>query len=66
MCSSDLPWKWDGGPSVLMSRATDEAGNVQPTRAKLIADRGPNYRYHYNAIQSWNITAAGEIGNVYV
>jgi sulfane dehydrogenase subunit SoxC len=61
-----LPWRWDGGPSVLMSRATDEAGNVQPTRAKLIGDRGPNYRYHYNAIQSWSVTAAGEIGNVYV
>jgi len=61
-----LPWRWDGGASVLMSRATDEAGNVQPTRAKLMADRGPNYRYHYNAIQSWNVTAAGEIGNVYV
>ncbi len=61
-----LPWRWDGGPSVLMSRATDETGNVQPTRAKLMADRGPNYRYHYNAIQSWNVTAAGEIGNVYV
>ena len=49
-----------------MSRATDEGGNVQPTRAKLMTDRGPNYRYHYNAIQSWNVTAAGEIGNVYV
>ena len=61
-----LPWRWDGGASVLMSRATDEAGNVQPTRAKLMADRGANYRYHYNAIQSWNVTAAGEIGNVYV
>lgn len=61
-----LPWRWDGGPSVLMSRATDETGAVQPTRAKLMADRGANYRYHYNAIQSWNVTAAGEIGNVYV
>jgi sulfane dehydrogenase subunit SoxC len=61
-----LPWRWDGGPSVLLSRAVDEAGNVQPTRAALIAARGANYRYHYNAIQSWNVTPAGEIGNVYV
>jgi sulfane dehydrogenase subunit SoxC len=61
-----LPWQWSGAPSVLMSRAIDEAGNVQPTRAALIAARGANYRYHYNAIQSWSVTPAGEIGNVYV
>jgi sulfane dehydrogenase subunit SoxC len=61
-----MPWRWDGSPSVLMSRAVDEAGNVQPTRAALIGERGANYRYHYNAIQSWNVTSAGEIGNVYV
>ena len=23
------PWNWDGGPAVLLSRAWDEAGNVQ-------------------------------------
>jgi sulfane dehydrogenase subunit SoxC len=61
-----MPWRWDGSPSVLLSRATDEHGSVQPTRAALMAERGANYRYHYNAIQSWNVTPAGEIGNVYV
>jgi sulfane dehydrogenase subunit SoxC len=61
-----LPWRWDGGPSVLTSRAVDESGAMQPTRAALMAERGANYRYHYNAIQSWNVTPAGEIGNVYV
>jgi len=61
-----MPWRWDGGPSTLMSRAVDEHGTVQPTRAALLAARGANYRYHYNAIQSWNVTSAGEIGNVYV
>jgi sulfane dehydrogenase subunit SoxC len=61
-----LPWRWDGSPSVLMSRAIDEFGSVQPTRAALMSARGANYRYHYNAIQSWNVTPAGEIGNVYV
>jgi sulfane dehydrogenase subunit SoxC len=61
-----MPWRWGGGPSVLMSRAIDEFGSVQPTRAALMAARGANYRYHYNAIQSWNVTPAGEIGNVYV
>ena len=35
-----VPWRWDGGPAVLQSRAWDEAGNVQPTRAEIIARRG--------------------------
>ena len=30
-----MPWRWDGQPVVLQSRAWDEAGNVQPTRAEL-------------------------------
>jgi hypothetical protein len=29
----------DGGPAILQSRATDEAGNVQPSREQFIADR---------------------------
>ena len=49
-----------------MSRATDDSGAVQPTRAAFIAERGTNYRYHYNAIQSWKVGEAGEISNVYV
>jgi sulfane dehydrogenase subunit SoxC len=61
-----LAWRWDGSPSVLMSRAVDETGAVQPTRAALMAARGAQYRYHYNAIQSWNVAAAGEVSNVYV
>ena len=36
-----MAWKWDGGPVVLQSRATDEAGNVQPSREAFIAERGP-------------------------
>jgi sulfane dehydrogenase subunit SoxC len=60
-----LPWRWDGSPSVLMSRAVDETGAVQPTRAALVATRGTQFRYHYNAIQSWNVAAAGEVSNVY-
>ena len=28
-----MPWRWDGQPAVLQSRAWDEAGNVQPLRA---------------------------------
>jgi len=60
-----LPWRWNGGPAVLMSRAVDETGAVQPTRAALLAERGTSYRYHYHAIQSWAVTGEGAISNVY-
>ncbi len=55
-----LPWTWDGGPAALQSRATDETGAVQPTRAGLLAERGPNFFYHYNAINTWRIAPGGE------
>jgi len=61
-----LPWQWDGSPVVLMSRATDEKGNVQPLRAAWSAQYAAGQLYHCNAIQSWNIAANGEIKNVYV
>jgi sulfane dehydrogenase subunit SoxC len=68
MCATRfrLPWRWDGSPSVIMSRAVDETGAVQPTRAALIATRGAAFRYHYNAIQSWSVAAGGAVSNVYV
>ena len=60
-----LPWQWDGSPAILQSRAIDESGYVQPTRAQLVAQRGLNSNYHYNAIQSWSVAANGEISNVH-
>jgi sulfane dehydrogenase subunit SoxC len=56
-----LPWTWNGGPASLQSRATDETGSVQPTRERLLAARGPNYAYHYNAIQTWRMAPDGEV-----
>jgi len=35
-----VPWSWNGGPAVLQSRAWDEAGKWQPTRAQIIAGCG--------------------------
>jgi sulfane dehydrogenase subunit SoxC len=61
-----LPWKWDGGAATLQSRAMDETGYVQPTRAQIVARRGYNSRYHYNAIQSWGVAANGEVNHVQV
>ncbi|MDT8427184.1 MAG: sulfite dehydrogenase [Pseudomonadales bacterium] len=59
-----LPWLWQGGPATLQSRATDARGNVQPGRDSWLAQYGAN-RYHYNAIQSWAVSAQGEVKNVY-
>jgi len=56
-----LSWTWEGGPALLQSRATDEFGNVQPTHEALVAQRGPNYFYHYNAIHSWKLEAGGAL-----
>ena len=70
-----MPWRWDGQPVVLQSRAWDEAGNAQPLRADFVAQRGqtktiptsvlafPNN--HYNSLTSWGIDSKGEIKHVY-
>lgn len=61
-----IPWQWDGSPLVLMSRATDESGAVQPMRSDWKARYHPSNFLHYNAIQPWQITAEGGVQNVYV
>jgi sulfane dehydrogenase subunit SoxC len=58
-------WQWNGGPAVLQSRATDDTGMVQPTRAQFAAERGLRGVYHYNAIASWRVDEKGELSNVY-
>ncbi len=55
------PWTWTGGTAALLSRATDETGAVQPTRAALVAERGVNFFYHYNAIQAWQVGSDGTL-----
>jgi sulfane dehydrogenase subunit SoxC len=60
-----IPWRWEGGPAVLQSRATDSSGYVQPTRAALIAERGGKTFYHFNGITSWAIGDHGEVRHVY-
>jgi sulfane dehydrogenase subunit SoxC len=60
-----MAWRWSGEPAVLMSRAIDETGAVQPTRASFIAERGERMNYHNNAIQAWSVAAGGEVSNVY-
>jgi sulfane dehydrogenase subunit SoxC len=58
-----LPWRWDGQPAVIQSRAIDETDYVQPTFAELLAARGENSFYHNNAVQPWRIDAQGQVTN---
>ena len=61
-----FPWRWDGQETILQSRCTDETGYAQPSRQSLLAVRGINSYYHYNAIQSWKVLRSGEVRNVHV
>jgi sulfane dehydrogenase subunit SoxC len=61
-----FPWRWQGGPAQLQSRATDETGYVQPTREQLIGIRGTKGEDHFNAIHTWHIAQSGEVTNVLV
>ena len=71
----DMPWRWDGQPAVLQSRAWDEAGNAQPLRKDFVAARGETKKpvtnplafpnQHYNSLTSWGIGSNGEIKHVY-
>lgn len=54
-------WNWKGQSAVLMSRATDETGYVQPTLDVLMAARGPSTQYHYNNIRAWRVAADGTV-----
>jgi sulfane dehydrogenase subunit SoxC len=69
-----MPWRWDGQPVVLQSRAWDEAGNVQPTREQMFVERGePKVNVpvtafpmgHMNVITSWAVDGKGELKHVY-
>lgn len=60
-----LPWNWDGSALLLKSRAFDESGQVQPERNVLIARKGVNAYYHYNAIITWSVDTSGDIRHVY-
>lgn len=56
-----LMFEWTGAEHVLLSRATDEAGFVQPTRRALIAARGDGTDYHFNQIVGWKLARDGTV-----
>ncbi len=54
-------WNWTGDETVLLSRATDETGAVQPTRTALIERRGLGTDYHFNQILGWKVQRDGSV-----
>jgi len=55
-------YDWTGSETVIMSRAVDESGYVQPTRAEVIKFRGLGTTgYHLNPVTGWRIKADGSV-----
>lgn len=55
-------WNWTGSEAVIMSRAVDETGYVQPTREALIAERGvSSVGYHTNPVTGWRVRPDGTV-----
>jgi sulfane dehydrogenase subunit SoxC len=56
-----LMWQWRGEPARIMSRAMDETGGVQPTRAEFARVRGTGTDYHFNHIRAWDVERDGRV-----
>ena len=64
MTRFEIPWEYKGGDALLVSRAMDETGYVQPSMAELQSVRGVNSIYHNNDMQTWLVNPSGEVENV--
>jgi sulfane dehydrogenase subunit SoxC len=58
-----MDWVWDGKPTNIVSRSTDEKGNIQPDRKSFTAKMGTNALFHYDAQQTWSINGDGRVRN---
>jgi sulfane dehydrogenase subunit SoxC len=64
-------WAWDGEEAVILSRCTDDQGEVQPSVAELYKNWGitgeaakkPARISHYNAMQPWRVARDGSVHN---
>ena len=55
-------WNWTGHEAVILSRAVDQTGYVQPTRDTLIASRGvSSVGYHTSPITGWVVRPDGTV-----
>ena len=64
-----FPWNWDGTETELLSRSTDELGQVQPTRTQVREfwnvppDQPFSVKGQDNSIQPWRIASDGSVHN---
>lgn len=56
-------FEWNGQELMIMSRAIDETGYVQPMMEQLIDERGKVSFYHNNSVQPWRVSSNGEVTN---
>ena len=56
-----FPWQWDGEPTVIWSRATDETEYRQPSLDEHKASRDGRRGYHMNFTVGWNVGADGQV-----
>lgn len=54
-------WNWHGRETIILSRATDETGYVQPTVHQLWDARGERTAYHHNHQRAWKVAADGVV-----
>jgi len=60
------PWRWSGDTTTLLSRATDNRGNIQLNRSAAIAAKGTSAYYHYNGDTVWSVDTDGSVQHVYL
>ena len=62
-------WNWDGNETEILSRCTDELGQVQPTRAQIAKYWNKPYDQTFtvpgldNSAQPWHIASDGSVTN---
>jgi sulfane dehydrogenase subunit SoxC len=55
-------WNWNGEPTEILSRVTDETGYLQPTLKQLTEARGTAIGgYHMNPITAWKVKGDGTV-----
>jgi sulfane dehydrogenase subunit SoxC len=65
----NFDWAWNGEEAVILSRCTDDQGEVQPSIAELYKNWGiPDAKkvvrgQHYNAMQPWKVARDGSVSN---
>ena len=68
-CRFGYPWNWDGNETEILSRCTDEIGQVQPTREQVAQYWNVPFERDYrmpgldNSVMPWRIAKDGSVTN---